>query len=127
MLALQYILAASAIVSAGCAVFVAVRARRWRETDEWKALVGQVGGLSGGVNALEAAIRGRVTTDQLTEVKGRVSALENEVADLPTKADVARVEGGLSRVESIVIGAARSVDRIEGLLMRQALKDRGEG
>lgn len=86
---------ACAAMSAACAVFVAMRAGKWRETDEAKALIKRVG-----------------------EVETRVKACEIHMEDLPTRADIAKLQGELHAVREIGTRTERAVERIEGFMMR---------
>lgn len=68
-----------ALASAGCAVFVALRAQKWRDSDDAKALL-----------------------ERVDEVEDRLSRLETRASDLPTRADIARLEGEIDGLTKLV-------------------------
>jgi hypothetical protein len=90
-----------ALVLSTCAflvsLFVALRAGKWRESDDAKSLIGRVSGL-----------------------ETRITVLETEMKDLPTKEDVARLEGKIQGVCDIGQRTEKAVDRIESYMMERA-------
>ncbi|WP_374569672.1 DUF2730 family protein [Phenylobacterium sp.] len=101
----QFIGMTPAIVAAACALFVAWRNGKWRETDEAKALIKRMGEVEGRVD----------------KVEGRVGTLEDDISDLPTKADIARLEGELKTVGNDVRAANAGIDRIEGFFLAKGV------
>ncbi len=97
---------AAALISAGAAVYAVRQVSRLRRSDEWRAL-------EGGVNSI---------TSKQGLLEQRVDTLEAAVSHLPTRADIARVEGAIATVRSEVHDAKKGVDRIEELLLRDALR-----
>lgn len=92
---LQFVSAACAITSTICAVAVARRSQRWRDTDDAQKLL-----------------------DRVDAAESRLDRLETKTGDLPTKADLASVRAELHAVckqidHSVVPGLAR----IEGYFL----------
>ncbi|MBI1407312.1 MAG: DUF2730 family protein [Caulobacter sp.] len=99
----QSIPIACAVISALCAVFVAWRASRWRESDEAQKLIARVG-----------AVEGR-----MTKAEGRLDGIDEKFDDLPTEADIARLEGEIGTVKELCRAAAAGVARIETFMMQR--------
>ncbi|MGH7027362.1 DUF2730 family protein [Brevundimonas sp.] len=99
---LQFVTAFCAVASAGCAVLVARRAQRWRDTDEAQKLM-----------------------DRIDEAESRLDRVDGRLADVPNKADLATVRGEIHAV-------ARTVDqqvvpglqRIEGYFLEAGVRSK---
>jgi hypothetical protein len=91
--------AAFAAISAACAMWVAIRTGRWRETDEAKALIKRVG-----------------------DVEGRVRDCEIRMEDLPTRADLERLRGEVHAVRDGVQNANNGIDRIEAFFLARGVE-----
>jgi len=118
---IQMILVGCAMLSAGCAVFVAVRSGKWRETDEAQALITRVGKVVTKVENLEDQLNDlptKVLNDRLGVAENRISILETRVADLPSKADIEQLRGEIHAVCEIGKRTENAVDRIEGYMMK---------
>ena len=95
---LQLMSAACAIIACVCAVVVAVRAQRWRDTDEARTLL-----------------------DRIDGVESRLDKLEPQVAGLATKADIASLKGELDGLCALVnTSVIPGLRRIEGYMMEKS-------
>jgi hypothetical protein len=110
------------VLSAGCAVFVAWRASRWRESDEAKAITRRIDVLekmSEKVAGTPALVDAQDTA--LTKLDGRVAAIEHEISELPTKADIRGLDEqlkGLAREQGLTHA---SVNRIEDHFIKRGI------
>lgn len=87
-----------AVVAAACAVMVARRSQRWRDTDEAQKLLGRI-----------------------DDAESRLDRLEVQTRDLPTKADLAAVKAELHAVgKTIDDGVMPGIRRLEGYWMERA-------
>ena len=103
---LTYISPICAVLSAGCALFVAVRGGRWRESDDQK-------------KAREDHLdRTDSCESRLDKLEPRVASIEESVKALPTKADIARLEGMVEAVDRTCEAALEGVKRIESFMMK---------
>lgn len=97
--AFQIIAMGAALVSAACAVFVAWRGGRWRETEEAQALL-----------------------KRMSDAESRISACEIRIEDLPTRADIARLEAEIKGVGQQVGAANAGIDRLEGYFLQRGVQ-----
>jgi len=91
MVWLQAGVVASGLVSLACAIFVAQRAGRWRESDEAKLLTGRITMLETKVTAIEGKLDFMATKGDLQSLASEVRAIGREVG---------KVEDGVKRIES---------------------------
>lgn len=96
---LQMVSATCAIIACICAVIVARRAQRWRDTDEAQKLI-----------------------DRIDEAESRLDKLETTTKELATKADIralkAEVDGVCRQIDQQVIPGLR---RIEDFFLAQGM------
>lgn len=110
------------VMSAGCAVFVAWRASRWRESDEAKAIALRLDAVEKA--AEKARDLPRLVDEQdtaITKLVGRVSTIEHDITELPTKADIRGLDEqlkGLAREQGLTHA---SVSRIENLFIQRGV------
>lgn len=104
MTAAEIIPIACALISCGCALFVAVRAGRWRETDDARAVLAR-----------------------LTAAEKEIEVLKIRQNDVPSKADVATLRGEVHALAEkvgatgeAVRGVASGIDRIETFWMQNS-------
>jgi hypothetical protein len=83
-----------AVISTGCAVFVAFRTGRWRETDDAKVIAAR-----------------------FQKIEGRLDIIETKQLELPSKADLAKLEGSINLVKELVERSERGIDRIESYML----------
>lgn len=114
------------VLSASCAVFVAWRASRWRESDEAKAITGRIDVVEKLTTKHESKLTGMpAQVDEMdtavTKLTGRVDAIEHEIQKLPTKADIRGLEEevkGLAREQGLT---RAGVDRIENHFIQRGI------
>lgn len=94
---LPYLSLAISAVACMVAVWVAVRAGRWKESDDAKALVARIGRL-----------------------EGRVDNHASRFDGLATKSDVATLSQQLVAVDRSINTLERGVERIEAYLMEKS-------
>lgn len=99
---LQFVSATCALASAGCAVAVARRSQRWRDTDEAQQLL-----------------------KRIDSTESRLDILETQTRDLPTKADLASVKAELHAVcKQIDHDVVPGLKRIEAFFIEAGVKGR---
>lgn len=110
-----------AFAAAACAVYVAMRDSRWRKNGLAKRLE------DGVRDALKMAEFWH-DTPQANQMKDDIDRHDRELTEhrtkltnVATKADIVRVEGLVRETEASAKAAAQGVDRIEGILIRNAL------
>lgn len=96
---LQILSVIAAFFSLGCAVFVALRAGRWRQSDEVKAIL-----------------------DRVASVETDVGGLKVRIQDMPTKADFEGLKSDMRAVGREVSKVDDAVVRIESYLLGRAVK-----
>lgn len=97
---LSLVTCACAIVAAGCAVAVARRAQRWRDTDEAVALLGRI-----------------------DEVEDRMTQVEGQTKNLATKEDLAAARGEIHAVATTVnTQVVPGLSRIEGYFLQEGVR-----
>lgn len=90
-LALHAISVLSGIVALLCAIYVAQRASRWRDSDDVKLLLGRVGTVEGKVNTIEARLENMATKTDVAAVQSDVRAIGREVG---------KVDDSVTRIET---------------------------
>ena len=99
---LQFVSAACAMASAVCAVSVARRSQRWRDTDDAQRLL-----------------------DRVDAAESRLDVLETKTDDLPTKADLALVKAELHAVcKQIDHSVVPGLNRIEGYFLEAGARSK---
>ena len=111
---LPYFSLAVAVGALIVATIVALRAGRWRLSDDAKALDARISAIGGRVGAVET---NSATADELAEVATRVTKLEAGMLNVATKADVAKLTAEIKGLETAVSGVDAGVNRIESHLM----------
>ena len=114
-LILQAMIALLTLVNVGCAVYVARRTLRWRESDEAKAFVLRV-------QAIEAKVGGideRGLSTRLGEVEDKVIAIEARLESMATKADVDSLKSDVRHMSRELEKIDSGVTRIESWLMER--------
>lgn len=94
-----------AIASLACTIFVTIRAKHWRDTDEGKALLSKI-------VASHNELDGRVDV-----VEDRMTRVETKLADMPTKADLAGVQSDVRSIIRELGSVDAGVKRIEQFMM----------
>lgn len=82
------------IIATLCALVVAVRSGRWRETDEAVALI-----------------------KRIDTAEGRLDRIETAINSLPSKEDLAVVRGEVHATRDLLNVVRSGVERIEGYMM----------
>lgn len=97
---LQFVSATCALASAGCAVMVARRSQRWRDTDDAQKLL-----------------------DRVDAAESRLDRLETQTGDFPTRADLASVKAELHAVcKQIDHSVVPGLQRIEGYFLEAGVR-----
>lgn len=96
---------ACAVVATASAVFANWRVGSWRKSDQTAALSKKVADLEGDVRELTASLEG----------------VQRAHGDLPTKADFERLVGKVELATERASTAVKSIDRVEGLLIKESL------
>lgn len=105
MTAAEIIPIACSLVSCVCAVFVAYRGQRWRETDDARALLGRVSDLESRVQAVEIRQEDLPTQADVEKLRGEVHALATQVT--ATGEQVKAAAAGINRIEGHFIQHSR--------------------
>ncbi|HVY32842.1 MAG TPA: DUF2730 family protein [Caulobacteraceae bacterium] len=108
--------ALAAVISALCAVYVALRTGKWRETDDGKALYDRLGK----AERWQDSEPGKQMVKRVDHAHERIQALEIRMEDLPTREDIARLEGEVAKVAAIGARTENAVERIEGYMMERS-------
>ncbi|MBS3962172.1 MAG: DUF2730 family protein [Sandarakinorhabdus sp.] len=90
-LALQAISVLSGIVALLCAIYVAQRANKWRDSDDNKLLQRKVGIMEGKVNIIESRLEHMATKTDVAAVQSDVRAIVREVG---------KVDDSVTRIET---------------------------
>lgn len=96
-------------------VFTAIRAGKWRDSEEHKDLVAKVNSHSQAIPTMLANIANLVLT--ATEHGNRLAAGEERFKSIATKADLAEVSSDVRGLEKTVAGIDAGVTRIEQFLI----------
>ncbi len=107
---LPYLAFGVSVLACGIALYVAVRAGRWRDSDDAKAIDNRI-------NALATTVGGAATGLALGAVATRVTALEAGMQHVATKADIAGLKAEVKGLESTISSVDAGVSRIEDHLM----------
>lgn len=117
-----------ALVSVGCAVYVAFRDARWRKQGLFAQLmkrIAEVEEVADDANDRSGrwheSAEGKVFQAQVDKNSNRISRVEERLENFATKTDIAHVEGKLGEVAALLRDTSAGVDRIESMLMKKAL------
>ncbi len=113
--------ACGAAIAAGCALYVTFRDGRRLKSGEAKALSERVAKAQDSADHWHESPQGKDLRALVDRHDRELIEHTGTLKTVATKQDVERVEGDIRRVLEKVEGAADGVDRIEGILIRQAL------
>ena len=91
---LQFASLVAAVIAVICALYVAARAGKWRETDEAKNLIGRLGTVESKITTLEVRLDAMPTKADLSALQSDVRAISREVG---------KVEDGVNRIEDWLV------------------------
>ena len=97
---LQLVSAACAIVACICAVTVARRAQRWRDTDEAQRLIDRVDATESRLDKLEPKVSGLATKSDIVALKAELHGVCKQIDN--------EVVPGLNRIEDYFLKAGMS-------------------
>ena len=95
------------LASLGCTIFVTIRAKRWRDTDDGKSMLSKIHINHG---ALDARVQ---------EHHDRLGRVETKLETMPTKADIARLESDVRSMMRELGSVDAGVKRIEQFMMER--------
>lgn len=98
-----------ALASLGCTIFVTVRAKHWRDTDEGKTMLNKI-------KVDHAGLDSRVQ-----EHHDRIGRVETKLETMPTKADIARLESDVRSMMRELGSVDAGVKRIEQFMMERGV------
>lgn len=104
---LQYVLAIAACLSALCAVYVAWRAKGWRQSDELKAMIAEAAS-----RWVESAAS-KALHHRVDDAERRLDVAETTVENLPTKDDLAKIERDVGDVARLLAGQSAALDGVK--------------
>ena len=85
----------AAIISMGCALFIARRTENWRNSDGVKAMERRITDIETDCAKIKVRLDQVATKEDLAGLKGEVRALSREVGN---------VDAGVTRIESFLMG-----------------------
>ena len=112
---------ACAIISASCAVYVALRDSRWRKSGLASQLEGRIAAAHEAADKWHESEAAREMKSRLAEHGRTLGAHGTKINGLATKEDVAAVAGLAAGMKAKLDHTADGVDRIEGILIKRAL------
>ncbi|NBB17031.1 hypothetical protein GVN21_16820 [Caulobacter sp. SLTY] len=101
------------VIACGLSLYVVIRAGRWRDSDDAKALDLRLTTIASTANAAAPGAA-------LTAVATRVTTLEKGMESVATKADIAKLTAEVRGVEKTIENVDKGVTRIEDHLMEMA-------
>lgn len=108
-------------ISAGCAVFVALRDALWRKNGISKRMDERIEHAQRTADCWQDSAPARELKREIDRQGQVLIAHDGCLTSVATRVDIARVEGAAKRIELMADAAAKGVDRIEGLLIKRAL------